>query len=92
MVSPADLPVVDVVALEVRAAVVAVAVGQTDLVTGAPAGGSKSATASSDAIYINGVLCQAEVYKIDGNNYFKLRDLGRSGRLPASRSPRRWWR
>ncbi len=49
----------------------------TDL-TGAPAGGSKSATASSDAIYINGVLCQAEVYKIDGMNYFKLRDLGQA--------------
>lgn len=49
----------------------------TDL-TGAPAGGSKSATASSDAIYINGVLCHAEVYKIDGMNYFKLRDLGQA--------------
>ena len=49
----------------------------TDL-TGAPAGGNKTATASSDAIYINGVLCQAEVYKIDGMNYFKLRDLGQA--------------
>ncbi|MCI9671794.1 MAG: hypothetical protein HFF49_09655 [Lawsonibacter sp.] len=49
----------------------------TDL-TGTPAGGNKTATASSDAIYINGVLCQAEVYKIDGMNYFKLRDLGQA--------------
>lgn len=49
----------------------------TDL-TGAPAGGNKSASPSSDAIYINGVLCQAEVYKIDGMNYFKLRDLGQA--------------
>ena len=49
----------------------------TDL-TGAPAGGNKTATASSDAIYINGVLCHAEVYKIDGMNYFKLRDLGQA--------------
>lgn len=46
--------------------------------TGAPAGGSKTAVPSSDAIYINGVLCQAEVYKIDGMNYFKLRDLGQA--------------
>lgn len=49
----------------------------TDL-TGAPAGGNKTAAPSSDAIYINGVLCQAEVYKIDGMNYFKLRDLGQA--------------
>lgn len=49
----------------------------TDL-AGAPAGGSKTAQPSSDAIYINGVLCQAEVYKIDGMNYFKLRDLGQA--------------
>ena len=49
----------------------------TDL-TGAPAGGNKTASASSDTIYINGVLCQAEVYKIDGMNYFKLRDLGQA--------------
>lgn len=49
----------------------------TDL-AGAPAGGNKSASPSNDAIYINGVRIDAEVYKIDGSNYFKLRDLGQA--------------
>lgn len=45
---------------------------------GAPAGGGKTATISNDAIYIDGQKVEAEVYKIDGNNYFKLRDLGKA--------------
>ncbi len=47
----------------------------TDL-AGPPAGGNKPAAPSNDVIYVNGARTQAEVYKIDGNNYFKLRDLG----------------
>ena len=43
---------------------------------GAPSGGSQSAAASNDAIYVNGEKITAEVYKIGGSNYFKLRDLG----------------
>ena len=43
---------------------------------GPPAGGNKSAVLSNDAIYVDGARIQAEVYKIDGSNYFKLRDLG----------------
>ncbi len=43
--------------------------------TGA-ASSSQPAQASSDAIYVNGQRVEAEVYKIDGSNYFKLRDLG----------------
>ena len=46
--------------------------------TGAPAGGQKTADPSNDAIYINGEKVEAEVYKIDGSNYFKLRDLGKA--------------
>lgn len=45
---------------------------------GAPAGGQKTAEPSNDAIYINGEKVEAEVYKIDGSNYFKLRDLGKA--------------
>ena len=37
---------------------------------------SQTAQASNDAIYVNGQRVEAEVYKIDGSNYFKLRDLG----------------
>ncbi len=44
---------------------------------GAPAG-QETAEASSDAIYVNGQKVEAEVYKIGGNNYFKLRDLGKA--------------
>ena len=43
--------------------------------TGAASSG-QTAQASSDAIYVNGQRVEAEVYKIDGSNYFKLRDLG----------------
>lgn len=46
--------------------------------SGAPAGGQKTGDPSNDAIYINGEKITAEVYKIDGSNYFKLRDLGRA--------------
>ena len=45
---------------------------------GAPAGGNKTAEISSDTIYVNGEKVDAEVYKIDGSNYFKLRDLGKA--------------
>ena len=43
-----------------------------------PAKGGRSAAASNDAIYVNGEKITAEVYKINGSNYFKLRDLGRA--------------
>lgn len=46
----------------------------TDL-AGAPAGAGE-AKASGDAIYVNGAKITPEVYNINGNNYFKLRDLG----------------
>lgn len=45
---------------------------------GPPAGGSKPTVSSNDAIYIDGKRVDAEVYKIDGSNYFKLRDLGKA--------------
>ena len=48
----------------------------TDL-TGAPAGAGE-AKASGDAIYVNGAKITPEVYNINGNNYFKLRDLGQA--------------
>ena len=44
----------------------------------APSGGSQDAELSNDAIYVNGEKITAEVYKIGGSNYFKLRDLGRA--------------
>ena len=43
-----------------------------------PPAGQEKAEASSDAIYVNGQKVEAEVYKIGGNNYFKLRDLGKA--------------
>ena len=45
--------------------------------TGAAAS-SQTAQASNDAIYVNGEKITAEVYKINGSNYFKLRDLGKA--------------
>ena len=45
---------------------------------GAPAGGSQTAETSNDVIYVNGEKITAEVYKIGGSNYFKLRDLGKA--------------
>lgn len=41
----------------------------------APAG-TKAATASNNAVYIDGVKVELTIYKINGANYFKLRDLG----------------
>ena len=41
-------------------------------------GGEEAAAISNDSIYIDGEKVEAEVYKIDGNNYFKLRDLGKA--------------
>ena len=46
----------------------------TDLL-GAPSG-TATADVSNDTILVNGQTAQVEVYKIDGMNYFKLRDLG----------------
>lgn len=46
--------------------------------TGAPSGGNQTAQPSSDAVYVNGQKITAEVYKIGGSNYFKLRDLGKA--------------
>lgn len=46
--------------------------------SGAATGGSATATVSTDAIYINGIRAFVTVYKINGSNYFKLRDLGSS--------------
>lgn len=37
---------------------------------------NKTAEISNDVIYVDGVRTEVEVYKIDGSNYFKLRDLG----------------
>ena len=45
---------------------------------GAAAGGSQSAAPSNDSIYVDGVKIDAQVYKINGSNYFKLRDLGKA--------------
>lgn len=41
-------------------------------------GTGKTAEPTNDAIYINGQKAEIEVYKIDGSNYFKLRDLGKA--------------
>ena len=46
----------------------------TDLL-GAPSG-TATADVSNDTILVNGQTARVEVYKIDGMNYFKLRDLG----------------
>lgn len=42
------------------------------------AGTAKTAEPTNDSIYVNGRKMDMEVYKIDGNNYFKLRDLGKA--------------
>ena len=64
-------------------------VGAVQVTTGQPyvpngselagqASGSKNAVPTSDTIYIDGAKAEGlTVYQIDGNNYFKLRDLGR---------------
>jgi len=39
-------------------------------------GGEKSPTATSQRIFLNGKQVSLIAYNIDGNNYFKLRDLG----------------
>ena len=51
---------------------------QSGDLAGAPAGGSQTADPSNDAIYVDGQKITAEVYKINGSNYFKLRDLGKA--------------
>ncbi len=51
---------------------------QSGDLAGTPTGGSQTADPSNDAIYVNGEKITAEVYKINGSNYFKLRDLGKA--------------
>ena len=51
---------------------------QSGDLAGAATGGSQTADPSNDAIYVNGEKITAEVYKINGSNYFKLRDLGKA--------------
>ena len=48
----------------------------TDLQGKPTAGGT--ATVSGDSVIINGKKAELTVYKINGSNYFKLRDLGRA--------------
>lgn len=43
---------------------------------GKATGGNKEAILSNNTIYLNGRKLDLTVYKIDGNNYFKLRDIG----------------
>ena len=45
--------------------------------TGPSTGGEKQALRSNNSIYLNGKRQALTVYKIDGSNYFKLRDLGK---------------
>ena len=45
---------------------------------GQASGGAKDAMASNNVIYLNGEKLSLTVYKIDGSNYFKLRDLGQA--------------
>lgn len=45
--------------------------------TGA-AEGSYQAAPTNDAVYINGVKIDLTAYKINGSNYFRLRDLGKA--------------
>ena len=40
--------------------------------------GSFVAEPTNDAIYINGVKADLTAYKIEGNNFFRLRDLGKA--------------
>lgn len=43
-----------------------------------PASGGQSASVSNNVVYINGVKAELTAYQISGNNYFKLRDLGKA--------------
>ena len=45
---------------------------------GQATGGNKDAIPSNNTIYLNGKKLNLTVYKIDGSNYFKLRDLGQA--------------
>ena len=45
---------------------------------GQASGGSKTALPTNNDIYVDGVKLNLTVYKIDGSNYFKLRDLGKA--------------
>ncbi|MGL4791752.1 MAG: glycoside hydrolase family 10 protein, partial [Anaerotignaceae bacterium] len=39
---------------------------------------NKTATTSTATLYVNNVIVECEVYNIDGYNYYKLRDLGKT--------------
>ena len=54
-----------------------VGAGQAASAPGA-ASAAVSAVPTNDKLYVDGVLQAATVYKIDGSNYFKLRDLGQA--------------
>ncbi len=45
---------------------------------GAATGGNASAALSNNSIYVNGQKLDLQVYKINGSNYFKLRDLAKA--------------
>ena len=51
---------------------------QSGDLAGASASGNRTAAPSNDTVYVNGQKIDAQVYKIDGGNYFKLRDLGKA--------------
>lgn len=61
---------------------VAVTAGQSYEATGNELNGipanNRSAISSNDSILINNIEANLTVYKIDGSNYFKLRDLGKA--------------
>ena len=45
---------------------------------GQAVGGNKEALPTNNDIYVDGTKLNLTVYKIDGSNYFKLRDLGKA--------------
>ena len=53
-----------------------VLIAGTVLVAMVTAAGAVNAAPSTHSIYLNGLPVAVEGYAIDGNNYFKLRDLG----------------
>ena len=61
---------------------VALTSGQSYTMTGSemkPAkGGTVTAVVSDNSIYANGEKLNLKAYKINGSNYFKLRDLGQA--------------
>ena len=51
---------------------------QSGDLAGAATGGDKTAAPRNDTVYVDGQKIDPEEYKIDGGNYFKLRDLGKA--------------